>query len=252
VEAALALVGLDALGDRPAPYLSGGQQQRVALARALVYEPEVLLLDEPLSNLDAKIRELVREDLRGLQRRLGITTVYVTHDQLEALALSDVIAVMEAGRVVEVGTPQALYAQPAHRFTATFLGEISYLTGSVSAVDADTVTVRTPLGPLRCHRAAAAYAGSLATGAAVVAGVRPEHVILTTQRPQAWPNTFDAAVMSAQYEGGRVKYRVALGEMNLLAYGPPAFSQGDRLHAVIDPAQVILLPDLPAGGVPDR
>jgi iron(III) transport system ATP-binding protein len=245
VEAALALVGLETLGDRPAPYLSGGQQQRVALARALVYEPEVLLLDEPLSNLDAKIRELVREDLRALQRRLGITTIYVTHDQLEALALSDIVAVMQQGRVVEVGTPQALYSQPKHRFTATFLGEISYLSGSVAAKEEGTVTIVTPLGPLRCYDARPVDAGT-----ALVAGVRPEHVILSKQRPQAWPNVFEGTVVSAQYEGGRVKYRVAIGDLNVLAYGPPGFSQGDRLHAVIDPAQVILLPDLPAEAAP--
>ncbi|MCS7235891.1 MAG: ABC transporter ATP-binding protein, partial [Armatimonadota bacterium] len=108
VYAALELVGLAALADRPAPYLSGGQQQRVALARALVYEPEVLLLDEPLSNLDAKVREQVREELRSLQRQLRITTVYVTHDQVEALSLSDVVAVMRDGRVLEVGSPRDL------------------------------------------------------------------------------------------------------------------------------------------------
>ena len=245
VRAALALVGLEGLEDRPATYLSGGQQQRVALARALVYEPEVLLLDEPLSNLDAKIRELVREDLRGLQRRLGITTIYVTHDQLEALALSDVVAVMQHGRVVEVGTPQALYAQPKSRFTATFLGEISYLRGTVAGKDEGTVTIVTPLGPLRCH-----HARPLNAGTPMVAGVRPEHVILSAHRPQAWPNVFEGTVVSAQYEGGRVKYRVAMGDLNILAYGPAAFSLGDRLHAVIDPAQVILLPDLPAEAAP--
>jgi iron(III) transport system ATP-binding protein len=247
VQAALALVGLDALGDRPAPYLSGGQQQRVALARALVYEPEVLLLDEPLSNLDARIRETVREDLRALQRRLGITTIYVTHDQVEALALSDTIAVMEAGRVIEVGTPQDLYTRPRTRFTAAFLGEISYLAGTVTRDAGGEVIVRTRSGPLRCGSAPA-----VADGAAVVAGVRPEHVILSTQRPSAWPNVFEGVVASAQYEGGRVKYRVAMGALDLLAYGPPVFSEGDRLHAVIDPAQVILLPDLPGDAAPPR
>jgi iron(III) transport system ATP-binding protein len=135
VQAALELVGLAALADRPAPYLSGGQQQRVALARALVYEPEVLLLDEPLSNLDAKVREQVREELRALQRQLNITTVYVTHDQIEALALSDVVAVMRDGKVLEVGTPRDLYERPRTRFVAQFLGTTNLLPGKLAQVE---------------------------------------------------------------------------------------------------------------------
>ncbi len=249
VRAALALVGLEGLEHRPAPFLSGGQQQRVALARALVYEPEVLLLDEPLSNLDAKIREAVREDLRSLQRRLGITTIYVTHDQLEALALSDVITVMDHGRIVEVGTPQELYARPKTRFTATFLGEISYLSGAVASNDAGnddrTVTILTRYGPLRCLNAP-----PVAHGTAMVAGVRPEHITLSKHRPGAEPNAFEGTVVSTLFEGTRVKYRIAIEDLTLLAYGPPLFSQGDRLHAIIDPTQVILLPDLPAEVTP--
>ncbi len=241
VRAVLVLVGLEGLEQRPAPFLSGGQQQRVALARALVYEPEVLLLDEPLSNLDAKVREQVREDLRSLQRRLGITTVYVTHDQLEALTLSDVVAVMHAGRLVEVGTPQELYARPKTRFTATFLGEISYLSGAVAGNDDGTVIIRTPFGPLRCLDAQ-----PVTEGAAMVAGIRPEHITLSKHRPGAEANAFEGTVVSALFEGTRVKYRIAIDDLTLLAYGPPLFSQGDRLHAIIDPAQVILLPDLPA------
>jgi len=238
VRAALTLVGLEGLEDRPAPYLSGGQQQRVALARALVYEPEVLLLDEPLSNLDAKIREAVREDLRSLQRRLGITTIYVTHDQLEALALSDVVAVMREGRIVEVGTPQELYARPKTRFTATFLGEISYFSGAVAANDGGTVTISTSLGPLRCFNAQPVPDGLM------VAGVRPEHVSLSKHRPGGEANVFEGIVVSALFEGGRVKYRIAMEDLTVLAYGSPRFSPGEPLHVVIDPAQVILLPDL--------
>jgi iron(III) transport system ATP-binding protein len=128
-ETALELVGLQGFGDRLAPYLSGGQQQRVALARALVAEPEVLLLDEPLSNLDAKLREQMRAELRALQQRLGITTVYVTHDQTEALSMSDQVAVMSAGKIVEYGTPRELYEHPRTRFVADFLGMTNFLPG---------------------------------------------------------------------------------------------------------------------------
>jgi iron(III) transport system ATP-binding protein len=242
VRAVLALVGLDGLENRPAPFLSGGQQQRVALARALVYEPEVLLLDEPLSNLDAKIRESVREDLRLLQRRLGITTVYVTHDQLEALALSDIVTVMDHGRIVEIGTPQELYARPKTRFTATFLGEISYLSGRVAREDDGAPTILTRFGLLRSLDPQPAREGNV-----MVAGVRPEHVTLSRQRPGTESNVFEGTVVSALFEGTRVKYRIAVGDLNLLAYGPPSFSPGERLYASIDPGQVILLPDLPAG-----
>ncbi len=242
VHEVLELVGLSGLEDRPAPFLSGGQQQRVAVARALVYEPEVLLLDEPLSNLDAKVREQVREEFRALQRRLGITAIYVTHDQVEALVLSDVIAVMHEGRIVEIGRPQDLYARPRNRFTATFLGEISYLTGTVANRDGGAVTVLTSFGRLRCDRRE-----PIAEGTAVVAGVRPEHVILRRDAPPAQVNVFPGTVVSALFEGTRVKYRIAIADLSLLAYGAELLAVGERIHATIDPDCVILLPHL-AGG----
>jgi iron(III) transport system ATP-binding protein len=148
VTRALDLVGLGALGERPAPYLSGGQQQRVALARALVAEPEVLLLDEPLSNLDAKLREQMRQELVSLQRRLGHTTLYVTHDQEEALALSHRIALMRAGEIVEEGDPVSMYQRPRHPFTAGFLGQANFITCKLNGVprDGERVEVDTKFG----------------------------------------------------------------------------------------------------------
>jgi iron(III) transport system ATP-binding protein len=243
VRAALEQVGLAGLEQRPAPFLSGGQQQRVALARAIVYEPEVLLLDEPLSNLDAKVREQVREDFHLLQRRLGITALYVTHDQLEALSLSDLVAVMNHGEVMEVGRPQDLYAKPQSPFTASFLGEISYLPGTVAADDGQALTLRTSFGELRCARTS-----GVAPGAKVVAGVRPEHVTLRREGPVGDPNVFEADVISALYEGTRVKYRVAIGDLNVLAYGTELFPDGSRIHAAIDPARLILLSELRSDG----
>ena len=142
----LAQVGLADLIDRPAPYLSGGQQQRVALARALIDEPEVLLLDEPLSNLDAHLREQMRRELKSLQKRLGVTMVYVTHDQEEALALSDIVAVMRDGRIVEMGAPRDLYDQPQQRFTAEFLGLANFIPGSVERADQRGVIVESVFG----------------------------------------------------------------------------------------------------------
>jgi ABC-type Fe3+/spermidine/putrescine transport system ATPase subunit len=185
------------------------------------------------------VREQVREELRGLQRRLRITTLYVTHDQLEALGLSDVVAVMDRGRIVEIGTPQALYARPRHPFTAAFLGEISYLAGTVRDAADGAVTIETPLGPLR-----AAAPERPAPGAAVVAGVRPEHVRLS-RVPPADGNVLAGTVVSALFEGTRVKYRVAVGDSQLLAYGSEHLGLDERVYAGIDPAHLILLPRLP-------
>ncbi|MGH2404902.1 MAG: ABC transporter ATP-binding protein, partial [bacterium] len=193
---ALTLVGLSGLADRPAPFLSGGQQQRVALARALVYEPSVLLLDEPLSNLDAKVREQVREEIRSLQRHLGITTVYVTHDQLEALSLSDVVAVMHEGRLVELGTPQDLYQRPRARFTSDFLGGISYLSGRIASRDGGAVTIDTSQGQMRGRTSQ-----EMRDGETVLVGIRPEHITLHRRPPVETVNAFEGTITSALFEG---------------------------------------------------
>lgn len=154
VEEALGLVGLAELGDRRPYQLSGGQQQRVALARALVVQPAVLLLDEPLANLDAKLRLELREEVRRIAKRLSITTLYVTHDQEEAMAVADRVAVMNAGRILQVGTPEEIYHSPAHLFVATFLGRSNLLRGRVAEVKGGEAVVdvgfplvaRTPQG----------------------------------------------------------------------------------------------------------
>src|SRR5438552_4979671 len=173
---------------RPAQ-LSGGQQQRVALARALVVRPSVLLLDEPLSNLDAKLREQVRGEIRQLQQALGITTVFVTHDQAEALAMSDRIAVLNHGQVVQVGTPAEVYERPATTFVVDFIGRINLLEGEVHAVDQDAIVIRLPDGlevrtenGLRCS-----------PGERVAVGIRPEQITLGAEPPgEAEANVFRA------------------------------------------------------------
>ncbi len=165
---ALSLVGLPGLEDRYPAQLSGGQQQRVAVARALVMQPRVLLFDEPLSNLDAKLRKRVRAEIRDLQRRLGITTIYVTHDQAEALALSDVVVVMNQGMVEQVGTPEELYRRPASRFVADFIGEANLLPGRY---DGGRVTLGPYTFPLRQE--------GMAAGPVTVM-VRPEAVAVAT------------------------------------------------------------------------
>ena len=169
VEAILALVNLTGLEDRLPNQLSGGQQQRVALARSLVVEPRILLLDEPLSNLDAKLRERMRSELKHLQRRTGITFIYVTHDQAEALALSDRIAVMDGGRLQQVASPEEVYARPANRVVADFMGNINVLPARAVdgglALDGGT-------------RIALALPNGIATGEAVDLVVRPEDIVL--------------------------------------------------------------------------
>ena len=182
LEEALRLVHIPKLGDRRPAQLSGGQQQRVALARALISRPQVLLLDEPLSALDAQIREAVRQELRQLQRQTGITFVYVTHDQEEALALSDRIAVMHSGRVEQVGTPLEIYEQPASPFVARFIGQANFLTGQVMAdpasdptlTTAQTVTVAVNGISLR----AIAPHQRPALGDTVTLMIRPERIVL--------------------------------------------------------------------------
>src|SRR5207244_1215688 len=151
VERVLAVVKLDHLASRDATALSGGQQQRLALARALVMEPALLLLDEPLSNLDAKLRERMRFELKRLQRELGITTVYVTHDQSEALALSHSIAVMNKGRIEQIGAPREIYERPVNQFVADFIGSTNFLDATVSAADggAGFYRVRCELGEVK-------------------------------------------------------------------------------------------------------
>ena len=146
-------VQLEHLVDREATKLSGGQQQRLALARALVMEPQLLLLDEPLSNLDAKLRDRMRFELKRLQRELGLTTVYVTHDQSEALALSHEIAVMNDGRMVQIGTPRQIYERPRNQFVADFVGTTNFVGGTVSALDDGDghCVVATAMGDLKVH-----------------------------------------------------------------------------------------------------
>ena len=168
---ALDLVGLSDLAERYPRQLSGGQQQRVAIARSLVLEPRILMFDEPLSNLDFKLRVTMRNELRDLQRRLGKTAIYVTHDQSEALALSDRIVVMSNGRIEQIGSPREIYERPANAFVADFIGNSNLLDAAVIAVGSDAITVRTDRGLML--RAASTAHG---IGDRVVVMIRPEQV----------------------------------------------------------------------------
>jgi iron(III) transport system ATP-binding protein len=178
VQQVLALVHLDGLARRPAPYLSGGQQQRLALARALVAEPRVLLLDEPLSNLDAKLREEMRFELREVVERLRVTTLFVTHEQIEALTMSDVIGVMKDGSIVQEGGPSEIYGRPAQLFVADFVGKTNRLDGKVISLAAGApdrrAEVATAIGTLGC-----CVDPDIRVGDEVTLTVRPERILLT-------------------------------------------------------------------------
>jgi len=205
VQSALARVGLTGLGDRYPGQLSGGQQQRVALARALVLNPQMLLLDEPLSNLDAKIRVQVRAEIRKLQKELGITAVYVTHDQEEALAMSDRIAVFNLGRVCQVGPPKALYERPANRFVADFIGINNLVEGRVRSVEGASLKAETALGVLE-----AIHDAPLKAGEACVICMRPENVALDGASGGG-TNRFKGKIAFSAYLGNTLRYDVDLG-----------------------------------------
>jgi ABC-type Fe3+/spermidine/putrescine transport system ATPase subunit len=214
VERALDLVGLAGFGQRPATNLSGGQQQRVALARAIVYEPKLLLLDEPLSNLDAKLRERMRDELRALQRRLGIAVLFVTHDQAEAMVLSDRIAVLESGRIEQIGTPMTLYERPGTPFVRDFLGRVVTLEIAPSLSDARYAEVVGEPDALLQVSAA------LASNGRCMIACRPEDVLLTASH-EAGPNWLSATVETAAYLGDRVEYAVrTVGGRSFTVFGP--------------------------------
>jgi iron(III) transport system ATP-binding protein len=222
----LELVGLAGTQARLPSQLSGGQQQRVALARALITEPRVLLFDEPLSNLDAKLRVQVRQEIRRLQQRLRITSIYVTHDQDEAMTLSDQIVVMHQGRIEQAGSPEEIYARPRTRFVADFIGRANFLAGRVRAVEDGRAEVEIPLGRVRVT------AGGFRTGDPVWLLLRPEAIGLTAPETGRW----HGQVATTTYLGSEVFYEIAVGPQTLLAkVGHP---QGSSRRASGEPVGV--------------
>ncbi len=217
----LEMVHMEQFASRKPDQLSGGQRQRIALARALAAEPEVLLLDEPLSALDLKLRQAMRDELRTLQRETGITFVFVTHDQEEALDMSDRIAVMGQGRVQQIGTPKDIYENPMNRFVADFIGDTNFLEGEVTALSGDTATLRTTFGvdvTTRCQ-------GVTSTGAATLS-IRPEKIGLGDQ---AEGRIFTGRVVARNYMGGFTHYTVQVGDMTLRLSRGNADAIGDTL-----------------------
>jgi iron(III) transport system ATP-binding protein len=246
VHAKLTLVGLEGLDDRYPNQLSGGQQQRVALARALVKDPRALLFDEPLSNLDAKLRERMRFELMELQSQLGIPAVYVTHDQAEAMVISRRILVMERGKIAQMGSPDEIYRRPVTRFVADFIGLTNFVPAEVKApAGARRWTVRSGLGEQVCTSEA-----EHAPGEAVLLAIRPERVQLSCERPQC-SNVFEGTLRNAYFLGPYSEYLLNVGDLTVRAQQTNAVDvePGQRLFAHVAPEHCIVVADTPGDPV---
>ena len=241
VEKALALVHLDELKDRPATNLSGGQQQRLALARAIVREPKLLLLDEPLSNLDAKLRDEMRVELKRVQRALGLTTIYVTHDQTEALSMSDMVAVMNEGKIIQMGEPKRVYEHPANNFVADFIGAANLIPGTLtySEADGNLPVIETPYGRLSCT-----FSDMGKIGERVFFSIKPEDIQLFAQPVEASSPGWTGKVEHLSFLGGFVDYRISVGELTLRVRVHPSvfFHQGDRVYLGFLPDRCSVIP----------
>ena len=211
---ALERVGLGHLADRYATKLSGGQRQRVALARAIVYQPKVILFDEPLSNLDAKLREQMRIELVRLQHEVGITSIYVTHDQSEALVMSDRVVVMNEGAIQQIGDPQTIYARPANAFVANFIGVANLMQGVLLGRNGGLCEIEIPLGEGRAPLRVIAGGGEgVAKGQTLILSVRPEDISIHLKAPAGVPNgnQFEGEVIDTIYLGSFLECRVRVG-----------------------------------------
>jgi putative spermidine/putrescine transport system ATP-binding protein len=206
VQRALATVQLGALAGRKPAQLSGGQQQRVAVARALVYGPKLVLMDEPLGALDKQLREQMQLELRRLHRELGVTMVYVTHDQSEALTMSDRIAVFHQGRIQQIGTPESIYERPANAFVARFIGENNRVIGTVERIDGSRCAVRVAGGAIL----AGMFGDALAAGEPALVSVRPEQIVLGESPADC---ALDGTLAEAIYLGDHVRLRIAVRDM---------------------------------------
>ncbi|HEV7390298.1 MAG TPA: ABC transporter ATP-binding protein [Burkholderiales bacterium] len=240
VRAALALVNLSEYADRRPSQLSGGQQQRVALARTIAIEPQLLLLDEPLSNLDAKLRVQMRNELRSLQRKLGITTIFVTHDQEEAMTTADRIAVMHHGVIQQIGTPVDLFDNPANRFVADFVGSINLLPGRVERTSDGSLLFDCALGRFDLGHVRDA------SGEALIA-IRPHTLLLSKALQDPERVWVQGTILEREFVGEFMRYTIKVHEQSIIAdqahhIGRAPHEPGSVIHVGIDPAQARLLP----------
>ncbi len=231
----LKLVGLEGLEQRLPNQLSGGQQQRVALARALIVEPSVLLFDEPLSNLDAKLRVYMRQEIRKLQRRLGITSIYVTHDQSEAMALSDKIIIMNQGKIEQIGTPQEIYQQPRTHFVADFMGNANFLETTVKAVNGSKAVVA-----LWGKDQEISFKDELEPGSHVEVVIRPEVIKIHSS------GDYCGEIIETVYMGSVQEYVVKIGDAflnmtDIAGCGQPVYRIGEKVSLALDPKDLFLV-----------
>jgi ABC-type Fe3+/spermidine/putrescine transport system ATPase subunit len=235
----LKLVGLEGFESRPSPLLSGGQQQRVALARALVYSPQVLLLDEPLSNLDAKLRVTMRQELKELQQRVDVTMIFVTHDQVEALSLSDRIAIMNSGQVEQIGTPEEVYLHPATAFAQDFLGQTISVRGTMG--DDGMVAIG---GDGDSRMRGAITRGDIKRGDAVTVAIRPERMLAHRDMPGDATNVVRAKVRETTFIGDRYEYTTEVGDDVMVITLPSndPFSAGDTFYLQFPETAVVVWP----------
>jgi len=245
VDELLTLVHMEGLGDRTIERISGGQQQRVALARSLALEPKVLLLDEPLSNLDANLRVVMRDEIRNIQERIGVTTIFVTHDQYEAMSISDRILVLHDGVIQQIGTPSDIYETPENMFIAGFVGYVNFLEGKIENFDDDSGVFRvsTEYGDLSLNRV---RKKRFEKGDDVFLMIRPETVTLFPSDAQDMPNMLFGTIRHAMYAGNLVKYTIRCGDRDILIdqYNPKdsvRFRRGDKIKFTI-PRTVHALP----------
>ncbi len=240
VNEALAMVRMAEYAKRRPNQLSGGQQQRVSLARALVVRPEVLLLDEPLSNLDAKLRLEMRSEIRRICKETGITTVYVTHDQKEALSMADQVAVMNMGIVAQVGGPREVYERPRSKFVADFLGETNFIEGEIASGSSAAASVRTPGAEL----SSAAVMFEVKPGTRAVCSIRPEAMRIVEAGSTA-PNTLRGTIADSIYLGEMAQHAVDVGGSRIKVFElhPPRLrAKGEPITLVVEPRDVVVLP----------
>lgn len=237
VDEVLRLVRLDGMADRMPSELSGGQQQRVALARALAVHPECLLLDEPLSNLDAGLRLEMRSEIRHICKTSGITTIYVTHDQKEAMSVGDRIGLMRAGAIVQVGSPRELYLQPKDRFVAEFMGSTNILPGHVVHRAAGKIEVQTEAGTI--HVACEQF-----TPVKVMLSIRPERIRVRAGSAGSGPNLFTGEIIESSFLGESSEHVLKVNETKVrVLSSPPIWQHEGMLNFEVDPREVVVLPE---------
>ena len=241
VDEVLNMTNLSGLGSRFPKELSGGQQQRVALARAIVFNPSVLLLDEPLSNLDLKVRMQMRREIKNPTKRLNTTTINVTHDQGEALSMSDVIGIVDKGKLVQVGTPNEIYERPANQFVANFIGETNFLEAKVTEIDARHVQV--VHNEMKIFVESDSKKDNQQVGRKVLLSVRPEKVQMARNKPEG-KNVFLGRVEDADYFGSFIRYAVSIDDVRLNCElrkeRANSIERGEKVYVSFDPKDCFL------------